>query len=160
MLGRHVEDCVFLPCLPVHCLCTHFVISCGTMQSHSAARASLCMNMVQHADRCSMLPPTTERRLCSHLSGLKRPQGGAPGGVNGETYPFHGSEALVTEKFGKNRRASTTARSSRRRAREVRRLLDNVNINSWQELTNSWQKSIEYYPTRSALKEPRRDSKG
>ena len=74
-----VEDCVFLPCLPVHCLCTHFVISCGTMQSHSAARASLCMNMVQHADRCSMLPPTTERRLCSHLSGLKRPQGGAPG---------------------------------------------------------------------------------
>ena len=105
-----------------------------------------------------MLPPTTERRLCSHLSGLKRPQGGTPG--EGQINPVHGSEALVTEKFGKNRRATTTARSSRRRAREVRRLLDSVNINSWQELTNSWQKSIEYYPTRSAPKEPRRDSKG
>ena len=122
MLGRHVEDCVFLPCLPVHCLCTHFVISCGTMQSHSAARASLCMNMVQHADRCSMLPPTTERRLCSHLSGLKRPQGGAPGGVNGETYPFHGSEALVTEKFGKNI-GLLRQREVHEEDHEVRRLL-------------------------------------
>ena len=36
-ISLFVEDYLFLPCLPVHCLCTHFVISCGTMQSHSAA---------------------------------------------------------------------------------------------------------------------------
>ena len=142
------------------CLCTPFVISCGTMQSHSAARASLCMNMVQHADRCSMLPPTTERRLCSHLSGLKRPHGWDPWGGSREINPVHGSEALVTEKFGTNRRATTTARSSRRRAREVRRLLGSVNEFGNKELINSWQKIAEYDITRSDPKEPRRILKG
>ena len=104
------------------CLCTPFVISCGTMQSHSAARASLCMNMVQHADRCSMLPPTTERRLCSHLSGLKRPKGGTPGEGSREINPVHGSEALVNEKFGENT-GLLRQREADGEDREVRRLL-------------------------------------
>ena len=66
--------------------------TCGTMQWHSAARAYLCTNMLQHAHPCSMLPQTTERRLCSHLSSLKRPKGGTPGEGLGKYIPFRERE--------------------------------------------------------------------
>ena len=65
----------------------------------------------------------------------------------------------MTEKFGKNI-GLLRQREVHEEDHEVRRLLGSENEFGNKELINSWQKIIEYDPTRSAPKEPRRNLKG